>query len=186
LGDAYADGRLSLQEHSERIDRVWASKTIGELEPLIADLGRAKTPAATAKSRSSVTNLPVVGSSSSNQIRTIMSSAKRQGEWYIGPNLNLFGIMGKTELDMREAIFTSITVEFNISMMMGSLEILIPAGVGFDDQTVKLVGSTKLEGITEHDPNAPIITLKGFCLFAQIKIIGPEYKTLKEKLAFWK
>lgn len=38
LGDALAEGRLSFGELEERSDRVSASRTLGELPPLIADL----------------------------------------------------------------------------------------------------------------------------------------------------
>lgn len=38
LGEHYAQGRLTVEEHSERVDAVWAAKTRGELPPLFADL----------------------------------------------------------------------------------------------------------------------------------------------------
>jgi hypothetical protein len=38
LGEAYAQGRLTPEEHGERLDRIWASRTRGELGPIFADL----------------------------------------------------------------------------------------------------------------------------------------------------
>ena len=38
LGDALADGRLTMTELDERTDRLTASKTLGDLPPLIRDL----------------------------------------------------------------------------------------------------------------------------------------------------
>jgi uncharacterized protein DUF1707 len=38
LGDAYADGRLTKEEYDERADATAATKTLGELTPLISDL----------------------------------------------------------------------------------------------------------------------------------------------------
>lgn len=38
LGEHYAQGRLSVEEHSERLDRIWAARTRGELAPIFADL----------------------------------------------------------------------------------------------------------------------------------------------------
>jgi len=38
LGDAYAEGRLTRAEYDERADGVAASRTLGELPPLVADL----------------------------------------------------------------------------------------------------------------------------------------------------
>ena len=42
LGEHYAAGRLSTEEHAERLDRVWAARTRAALGPLFRDLpGRA-------------------------------------------------------------------------------------------------------------------------------------------------
>ncbi|MGZ8743670.1 MAG: DUF1707 SHOCT-like domain-containing protein [Nocardioides sp.] len=38
LGEHYALGRLSVEEHGERLDRIWAARTRGELGPIFADL----------------------------------------------------------------------------------------------------------------------------------------------------
>jgi hypothetical protein len=38
LGEHYAQGRLTAEEHQERLDRVWAARTSAELTPLFADL----------------------------------------------------------------------------------------------------------------------------------------------------
>ena len=38
LAEHYAQGRLSVEEHSERIDQVWTARTQAELAPLFHDL----------------------------------------------------------------------------------------------------------------------------------------------------
>lgn len=38
LGGHYAEGRLTTEEHAERLDRIWAARTRGELRPVFADL----------------------------------------------------------------------------------------------------------------------------------------------------
>lgn len=38
LGEHYAQGRLTADEHAERLDRIWAARTRSELEPVFADL----------------------------------------------------------------------------------------------------------------------------------------------------
>jgi ferric-dicitrate binding protein FerR (iron transport regulator) len=50
LGEHYAQGRLTAEEHRERLDQIWAARTRRELDPVFADLpGRsfpARAPAA--------------------------------------------------------------------------------------------------------------------------------------------
>ena len=38
LGEHYAQGRLTPDEHAERLDRIWAARTRGELAPVFRDL----------------------------------------------------------------------------------------------------------------------------------------------------
>ncbi|MFL6003628.1 MAG: DUF1707 domain-containing protein [Nocardioides sp.] len=50
LGEHYAQGRITTEEHRERLDQIWAARTRRELGPIFADLpGRsfpARAPAA--------------------------------------------------------------------------------------------------------------------------------------------
>lgn len=54
LGEHYAQGRLSVEEHAERLDQIWAARTRGELRPVFADLpgsGAAVAPTVTRPTR---------------------------------------------------------------------------------------------------------------------------------------
>jgi hypothetical protein len=48
LGEHYAQGRLTTEEHAERLDRIWSSRTRGELAPIFRDLPGAYGPVAPA------------------------------------------------------------------------------------------------------------------------------------------
>lgn len=38
LGEHFAQGRLTVDEHAERLEQVWAAKTRGEVAPIFRDL----------------------------------------------------------------------------------------------------------------------------------------------------
>ena len=38
LAEHYAQGRLTTEEHAERLDRIWAARTRADLAPVFADL----------------------------------------------------------------------------------------------------------------------------------------------------
>ncbi|QIG45154.1 DUF1707 domain-containing protein [Nocardioides anomalus] len=38
LGEHFAQGRLSVDEHAERLEQVWAARTRGEVAPIFRDL----------------------------------------------------------------------------------------------------------------------------------------------------
>jgi ferric-dicitrate binding protein FerR (iron transport regulator) len=52
LGEHYAQGRITTEEHRERLDQIWAARTRRELGPIFADLpGRSFPARATATPR---------------------------------------------------------------------------------------------------------------------------------------
>lgn len=53
LRDAFADGRLDQPEFNARLDRLYASQTYGELEPLVRDLPPVRTHTTPAVARQS-------------------------------------------------------------------------------------------------------------------------------------
>ena len=47
LGEHYAQGRITTEEHRERLDQIWAARTRRELGPVFADLPGRYFPART-------------------------------------------------------------------------------------------------------------------------------------------
>ena len=45
LGEHYAQGRITTEEHRERLDQIWAARTRRELGPIFADLPGRSFPA---------------------------------------------------------------------------------------------------------------------------------------------
>lgn len=52
VNDAFADGRLDIGEHSERLDAVMRARTLGEMVPLLSDVTVAARPQVVASVRS--------------------------------------------------------------------------------------------------------------------------------------
>jgi len=48
LGEHFAQGRLTAEEHGERLERIWGAKTRGEIAPIFRDLPSAYSSVAAA------------------------------------------------------------------------------------------------------------------------------------------
>jgi uncharacterized membrane protein len=48
LGEHYAQGRITTEEHTERLDRIWNARTAADLAPAFADLPRPRVEPARA------------------------------------------------------------------------------------------------------------------------------------------
>ena len=180
LGQAYADGRLSMDEFNERNTSVWAAKTIGELTPLTVDLGGA--PATVAVNNGA--GLVTVDGVSAVHTYAILST-KRQPEYWAVPNMvSALCFMGSAEYDCRKATFLSPHVELNVLAVMGSVVLRVPDGVSVIDKTNTIMGSVELKDLTPAKPGAPVIELTGFIFMGSIEVRGADYASLPEKLGF--
>jgi hypothetical protein len=192
LNNSYADGRLTAEEHSERLDKVWAAKTLGELEPLIVDLGRpelVQQQSAQQPGQAWQFALPMLtdlSAATGERSWVVMSENNREGEWMVQPKHSVFALMGGVKWDLREAIFTSMTIEINIATVMGSVELWLPAGVGFIDQTTHIMGGTTQKGITPPDPSAPTVIVRGFTCMGSLEVYGSGHRTFKQRIGIAK
>src|SRR5690349_1434349 len=92
LGGAAAEGRLTLEEFSERIAAVYAARTQGELVPLVADLPVAPAPAALA--------VPQAAAPARAPLLTWIGAIKRRGRWRVAAD-TAFGVaVGPVKLDL--------------------------------------------------------------------------------------
>jgi len=180
LGQAYADGRLSMDEFNERNAAVWAAKTIGDLTPITLDLGG--TPATVAVDGGA----GLVNVNGVPAIRTYaILSTKRQPEYWAVPSMiSVLSFMGSAEYDCRKATFLSPRVELSIFAYMGSVILYVPDGVSVIDKTTSVLGSIVLKDLTPAKPGAPVIELTGFIFVGSVEVRGAEYASLSEKLGF--
>ena len=178
LGTAYADGRLTLAEFNERTDAVWSSKTLGDLNPLTADLGG--SPALIAPTAGGAT----IRVDDVQPIHTyaILSSRKQPDNWVVPDTMSALAFMGSAEYDFRTATFVSPRVTINVGVLMGSITLLIPDGVSVVDKSACIMGSVEFKGMTPAQPGAPVIELRGFVCMGSIEVKGANFATFLQRL----
>src|SRR5262249_38437303 len=107
LGEAAADGRLTLGEHSERIEQAWSARTLGELAELTADLAVPAAQPIQLDNRRAVT--------------AIFGQGRREGRWVMPDRLTASAVFGEVTLDLREALLQSRRVVVHASVIFGTL-----------------------------------------------------------------
>jgi hypothetical protein len=168
LREALAEGRLSPEEHAERIELVYSAKTYAELAPALEDLpvaadGPAPTVAAAPKDLPAPSREPA-------SVVAIFSGAERKGRWLVEPHTNVFTMFGGVELDFREAVLTQREVTINVTCVFGGVDIKVPPGVRVIDSGVAIFGGRSISGGDPDDPNAPVIRLAGLTLFGGVDV----------------
>ena len=157
LRQAGGDGRLDVDELDERVQRAYATKTIAELRPLIADLTSAD--AITAQPASGVTVRP--GEGGTGTILSIMGGNDRKGRWRVAKHLKVINVMGGSDLDLNQAELSDRQVTITVFSLMGGSDIQVPSGVDVQVTKLGLMGGNDVELDNEPVPlGATVIRLR--------------------------
>ncbi|MEU9104570.1 DUF1707 domain-containing protein [Streptomyces xanthophaeus] len=167
LADALAEGRLDPEEHSERLDSLYALKTVGELEVLVRDLpapGTGHTPAA----------YPEAASGPADYTETVVavcSSSARKGRWRPGAHTRAVSVMGDISIDLTEAVFAQQVTEINVVSVLGNVEVVVPENVTLRGYGSGVLGNFEVRGESRAhtDPQAPVVIVRGFSLLGNIE-----------------
>jgi hypothetical protein len=155
-----ADGRLTLDELSERLDAAYRARTVGELEEITRDLPAAGVAMPAASGRTP-TRWSVA----------IMGGVDRKRRWRIAERSNAVAVMGGVHLDLRQAEITAPEVEITAVAIMGGIEIVVPEGV-----EVEVTGFAFMGGRDEHIaetrvlPGAPRIHVRAYALMGGVSV----------------
>jgi hypothetical protein len=171
LSTAYSEGRLTREEHDERLNQVMAAKTFAELIPLTQDLvytGPAAAPAAGTDSRIDTRQ----ADPDPDRMIAVFGGTTRKGRWRVRRNIQAYALFGGQDLDMRDATFESPVTEITGFWCFGGLDIKVPEGVEVRDQTVGIFGGTDIKKVGEPQPGAPVLVIKGVALFGGVSVKG--------------
>jgi hypothetical protein len=176
LSTAYAEGRLTREEHDERIDQLMAAKTFDDLLPITHDLVVVGTssPVDTPQPTSRFTIDTTAQRPDSDKMIAIFGGATRTGKWRVRKNIQALALFGGIDLDLRDAIFEAPVVEISGLWCFGGLDIKVPEGIEVRDQTAGIFGGTDVSNIGDPAPGAPTLVIKGVSLFGGVSIHGPK------------
>ncbi|MDQ0751039.1 hypothetical protein QF034_005270 [Streptomyces africanus] len=171
LRDALAEGRLTADEHAERIEGVLRAKTVGELDVFIRDLpaahrqGPGPSPAP-APYRPTAGAFPI---DPDDNVVAIFSSAVRKGRWRTGRRIHAYAIFGSVEIDLSEALFDHQQVMIKAFSVFGSVEIRVPENVSLRGMGGGVLGSFEVDTLDSGDPEAPVLYVDGWAVLGSVE-----------------
>ncbi len=176
LSTAYAEGRLTRDEHDERLDQLMHAKTFDQLVPITHDLVVVSPPMAApvATTNDAFTIDTRSPTAESEKLIAVFGGATRSGKWRMRRNTQALALFGGIELDLTEAVFENQVVEISGFWCFGGLDIKVPAGIEVRDQTAGIFGGTDVKHIGEPLPGAPVLVIKGMSLFGGVSVHGPK------------
>ena len=170
LREAGGEGRLTLEELADRVERADAARTWGELEALTADLpassGAAVVPDAPRRQR--------------RWVVAIMGGEQRKGRWQPARRTNAIAVMGGVDIDLREAQLAD-GAEILAVPIMGAVTVVVPEGVSVEMSGFALMGGNS--GPDDALPpvaNAPLVRVRAFSLMGGVDVKRKKARTRRQ------
>jgi hypothetical protein len=154
LREHAAEGRLTLEEFTERMSAAYAARTTRELEELARDL-----PSVPAPSRRRPTRF----------IPAVFGSNERTGRLRIRRRIGTFVLFGNVDLDLRQATLEGDVITIVTFVGFGATDVYVPEAVDVDMHGFAILGhkNVRNEEATPQ-PGMPLVRMYAFGLFAGI------------------
>jgi hypothetical protein len=164
LSGALATGRLTSAEYAERLDLVYAAKTLGDLAPLVRDL-----PA----EDEAGTGLAIAGSAA---VAARFSKVIRSGRWVAGRHTRLTARFGALIVNLADAVLPGREITLEIDAFCGKLIVVVPAGAHVIDEGGALFAKRAVYGREDQgDADGPVIRIIGDARFSKVVVYRGRY-----------
>jgi hypothetical protein len=167
LAGASAEGRLSLEEYSQRSEVALVARTLGELTTLTADLP--------APSRGDA--VPA-----STQITAVLGNESRKGPWLVPAHLTVRSVLGDCHLEMQQAVIRQHVTTIDATVRFGSMTIFVPDGIDVRLTGRAVLGAKSSELRGEPAPGAPVIIVNCDVLCGAVTVRRPDW-IMRRRLA---
>lgn len=158
LREASVDGRLTLDEFSQRIGRALAARTRDQLAEVTRDLPAVLPPSA-------VRRPPVRWSVA------LLGGVERRGFWRVGELSWAIAFMGGCNLDLRGAAISAPVMTINAVSVMGGVDVIVPPGVEVELEGMAVMGSKTLElSGPPPGPGAPVVRVNAFAFMGSVTV----------------
>lgn len=186
LTTAYAEGRITREELDERTSQVLAAKTFEDLAPITADLmpsGRVAVYSSPVPVQREDGHLAVGGPGFEHEADRLSAhlSTQRRANLRLRKHSSVSTIMGEVSADLVDGAMEAAHCTINLQVVMGEVNLFIPAGVRVINNASVMLGEINLRGIPAGTLDDPSITLTGSVLMGEVNVIGPEHRRWRKR-----
>jgi Domain of unknown function (DUF1707) len=162
LSAAAGDGRLTLEEFSQRMDRAATARTRAELDRLVADL-----PTGAGAASSAVAER---GSGRPSWHISPIGGLSVSGPWRMERSVVVVSLIGGADLDLSHAQLAAPEVTLTKVSLVGGVSIGVPPGIRVEASGFSLIGGTSVDAGPEPGPGAPTVHIRAFSLLGGTRI----------------
>jgi len=159
LAEAMSDGRITQEEHAERVQRACSARTLGELAELTGDLA---APSA-----------QPVRLDGGRVITGLFGPARRDGRWVVPETLTVTAMAGEVEVDFTQAILQASRVLLYATAIGGRIRLIVPDGVSVAVTGHVLLGRRRGHTQPPAGPDTPVIEVHALVIGGELAVRTP-------------
>jgi hypothetical protein len=175
LAEAVSDGRLTPDEHAERVQRACTARTLGELADLTTDLVVASAQPVRLDGGRVISGIFGPAKRDGRWVvpeTLTVNAIKRDGRWVVPETLTVNAMFGEVEVDVTQAILQAKHVQLHATVIGARLVLIVPDGVSVVVNAPLLLGRRR-GGTPPAGAEMPVIEVKGLVLGGEIIVRTP-------------
>ncbi len=174
LREHVVEGRLTLDEFSERIGRALQAVTRADLDAVLKDLPGARLP-------EPAPDAAATPRESRRWHVAVMSGHSTRGRWRIGQKTHAVAVMGGCDLDLRRAEIDGPEVNITAVAFWGGINVIVPEGFDVELRGFSFMGgrSIRLRDVPIV-PGSPRIVVRGFAVMGGIDVKSRASRSSRE------
>lgn len=157
-----------MEEHSDRMERAYASRTLGELAGLTTDL--------VAEPDTQPVRIDA------EALLAVFGNESRKGRWVVPERLRATSVFGDCHIDMREALLQSRVTTVEAFALFGAVTLIVPEGVRVRLAGPAVLGAKSSNVPEPSDPHAPLLDVRCQAYFGDVSVKSPRRKRWFDKL----
>jgi len=167
LNLACGEGRLDLEEFSERLELAYAARTRSELDALVEDLPQdapdAPAPAAAKPRPTGRTSWHI----------SPLGGLSRRGSWRVPADTLVVTLIGGVDLDLTEAELDAPVVSVRQFSVIGGADVVVPPGVRVEVSGFSILGGRRVDvDDRAAAANAPVLRITSFSILGGVHVRG--------------
>jgi hypothetical protein len=169
LNQAVGEGRLTMDEFSERLELAYAARTRGALDPLLRDL---PTDAGAVPATTSSTAV-VSGGGQGKDTRWSISpigGIRHRGRWRVPRHTVAIGVLGGVDVDLSEAELAAPEVMITKVSVIGGVSVRVPQGMRVEVSNFSILGGRDVNLGGPLAPNAPVLHIRSFSIIGGVNV----------------
>jgi hypothetical protein len=162
LRQALVDGRITAEQHSERVSKVLAAQYVAELENLTADIPHGERLPVRADNAALV-------KAGTQQARAILRSASLRPRGEVAQRLRSWAVWGNAEIDLRDAVIPFDGLAVRVWAYLGDVTVVVPPNVQVSLVATPLLGRA-VDDTGSAPAAAPTVRIRALALFGDINV----------------